>query len=236
MINLETFDCHRPKNHQSRYLCQGLDPVAVDLGHLVVVTAEVVVDLGQLVVGTVEVVPVHIEAEAEVVVREADPVHIPDQDQEAWIVVETEDHVAEEVMTVERITSQDLDLVMGEAVDVEDIAISEIVTSAIIVDGEETEDGLAMEVAVAVLVVAVSEVVNEDSIGVQEVDRTTVLIVSAVLLIAIRVPLTMTKARTTENLHHQQVRTLKALTRKVKSTFHKMAEAERIKVWKKLKR
>lgn len=192
---------------------------------VVVVTAAVAVDLVLVIVAvvTAEVGLVHTEAEAEVVVREADPDHFPDQDhvQEAWIVVAAIEGLEVEVaMTVERITNRDLDSVMVAAVDVEGTEISEIIVIfAITVDVAETEDGWAMVAAVAVVVevrvVVVFEVVNEDSTDDREAGLMTVWIVNAVRTIGIRVPLTMRKIRATERVHHRPAQMLKELGRKV---------------------
>lgn len=150
------------------------------------------------------------------VIRAADPDHIPDQDhvRAAWIAVETEDLEEEAAMIVARITNQDL----VEAVDVEAIEISGIIAifAIVVVDVEKTEDGWAMvevevsaAAAVGDLVAGVFVVVNEGLIDVREVALTTVWIASVVPLIAIRVQSIMEKIRTTKKLHHQQVLLLK---------------------------
>lgn len=174
--------------------------------------------------------------------REVAPDRILDHVQEdPWIVVETEDQEVVVATIVERITNQDLDLVIVEAVDVEGTETSEIIVTSVIivvVDVDETEDGRGMVVVEEeVVLVVVSVVVNDDLIGVREVGLMTVSIVNVVPAIAIKVLTTTIKTRATEKLHHRQALVLKGLGRKVlKQMLHKTAEAERMKAWKRLKR
>lgn len=135
-------------------------------------------------------------------------------------------------MIVARITSRDSDsLVVGAAV-VADTEISEIIAIVTIVDVVETEDGWEMVVAaaVAVRVVAVSEVVNED---VREVVLMTVSIANAVRTIATGVPQTMRRVEAIGRIHPAPM-FRKIGTKMLTEMCH--TQVERMRVWRRLRR
>lgn len=133
-------------------------------------------------------------------------------------------------MIVARITSRDSDsLVVGAAV-VADTEISEIIAIVTIVDVVETEDGWEMVVAVAVPVVADSEVVNED---VREVALMTVSIANAVRTIATGVPQTMRRVEAIGRIHPAPM-FRKIGTKMLTEMCH--TQVERMRVWRRLRR